>query len=174
MRPVFFYKPSNAATAPESGWQWGLRVWAPVVIAIGVICIESTGKFSSQNTSGWLRPFVERILGAMTDVAWGDLHHFIRKTGHFIGYGAVGFTFLRAWLHTLDRRGVRTLVAWRVQSAVLAILSTAVVACGDEFHQTFIPSRSGSPMDVLLDTTGALMLCLLVWLACWLSPCLRS
>jgi VanZ family protein len=142
-------------------------VWAPVVVAIGVICIESTGTFSSQHTSGWLRPIVERILGVMTDDTWGNLHHYLRKIGHFIGYGAVGFTFLRAWLHTLDRRGVRSLTAWRMQSSLLAMLSTALVASGDEFHQSFIPSRTGSPLDVLLDTLGALMLCVLVWLLCW-------
>jgi VanZ family protein len=143
-------------------------VWAPVVVAIGVICIESTGAFSSQHTSGWLRPIVERLLGHIDDIVWGNLHHYIRKTGHFLGYGAVGFTFLRAWLHTLDRRGRRSLTAWRLQSSLLAILSTALVASGDEFHQTFIPSRTGSPMDVLLDTIGALTLCLLVWLVCWI------
>jgi VanZ family protein len=167
MRPVFFYQPSNPTTAPESGWGWWLRVWAPVVIAIGVICAESTGTFSAQNTSGWLRPIFERLFGVMTEDAWGNLHHLIRKSGHFVGYGTVGFTFLRAWLHMLDRRGVRKLATWRIQSALLAILSTALVASADEIHQTFLPSRCGSPLDVLLDSTGALTLCLLVWLLFW-------
>ena len=60
-----------------------------------------------------------------------------------------------------------TLLAWRVESTILAIFSTAIVASCDEFHQTFLPGRTGSPVDVLLDTAGASALCLLVWLICW-------
>jgi len=167
MRPVFFYKPSLPTTPPDAGWRWWLRAWAPVVIAIAVICTESTDLFSSQNTSGWLRPVVERLFGHFNDATWANVHHYIRKTGHFVGYGTVGFTFLRAWLYTLDRRGPRPLLAWRLRSSLLAILSTALIASGDELHQTFIPSRSGSPLDMLLDTSGACTLCLLVWLLCW-------
>jgi VanZ family protein len=59
------------------------------------------------------------------------------------------------------------LLTWRIEASILSILSTAIVATGDEFHQTFIPSRTGTPVDVLLDTAGASVLCLAVWLVCW-------
>jgi len=166
MRPVFFYKPLPPQPS-EAGWRWALGVWTPVVIAIAIICAESTNTFSSQNTSDWLRPIVERWFGPIRDSAWELFHLYLRKTGHFAGYGAVCFTFLRAWLHTLTRRGPSTLIAWRLESSILAILSTAIVASCDEYHQTFIPSRSGTPLDVLLDTAGACMICLVVWLICW-------
>ena len=103
----------------------------------------------------------------MADSTWETIHHLLRKTGHFTGYGTVCFTFLRAWLHTLDRRGPMTLLAWRLQSSILAIFSTAIVASCDEFHQSFLPDRTGTPVDVVLDTAGACTLCLLVWLICW-------
>jgi VanZ family protein len=142
-------------------------VWTPVAIAIAVICIESTETFSAQNTSSWLRPIVEYCFGHINDATWYTFHHFVRKSGHFVGYGLVAFTFLRAWLHTLTRRGQSTLIAWRIESSILAILSTAIVASCDEYHQSFIPSRTGTPYDVLLDAVGACTLCLLVWLFCW-------
>jgi VanZ family protein len=167
MYSVFFYKPLRQSPRDEAGWLWWLKVWAPVVIAIAVICCESTNTFSSQNTSSWLRPIVERWFGLVKDSTWDSFHHALRKTGHFVGYGTVGFTFLRAWLHTLRRRGSSTLLSWRVESVILAIFSTAIVASADEFHQTFIPSRTGTPVDALLDTSGACALCLLVWLICW-------
>ncbi|MDP9049671.1 MAG: VanZ family protein [Acidobacteriota bacterium] len=144
-----------------------LKVWLPVVIAIAVICTESTSTFSSQNTSSWLRPILERWFGTFQDNTWELFHHYLRKSGHFVGYGTVGLTFLRAWLHTLARRGIPTLLSWRLESSILAILSTAIVATGDEFHQTFLSGRTGTPVDVLLDTCGATTLCLLVWLICW-------
>jgi VanZ family protein len=165
MRPVFFYKPTSSRT--DTSWRWWFNVWTPVVLAVAVICIESTATLSSQNTSGWLRPVVQRLVGAMNDSTWDFVHHAIRKTGHFVGYGTVGFTFLRAWLHTLGRRGSAELLPWRLESTILAIFSTAIVASGDEFHQSFLPSRTGTPVDVLLDTAGATTLCLLVWLICW-------
>jgi VanZ family protein len=57
----------------------------------------------------------------------------------FLGYGTVCLTFLRAWLYTLYGRGRYAAAAWRLESAILAILSTAIVASCDEFHQTFLP-----------------------------------
>lgn len=179
MRPVFFYKPFPRLPGSDAGWRWWFNVWVPVAIAVAVICVESTGTFSAQHTSAWLRPFFERVFGPFRDASWDEFHHILRKSGHFIGYGTVSFTFLRAWLHTLDRsgstpasladwgRGPGSLLSWRAEATVLAIFSTAIVASCDEFHQTFVPGRTGTPNDVLLDTAGAATLCLLVWLICW-------
>jgi VanZ family protein len=167
MRPVFFcrYQPSSSREAYD--WHWWLHVWLPVLLAIAVIATESTDTFSAQHTSSWLRPILERLFGAFKDATWDSFHHYLRKSGHFVGYGTVAFTFLRAWLHTLARRGRTGLLSWRLESSILAILSTAVVATCDEVHQTFIPSRTGTPVDVLLDTAGATTLCVAVWLICW-------
>lgn len=167
MRPVFFYRPLQRPTIAEKDLHWWFSVWAPVMLAIAVICVESTGTFSAENTSSWLRPIVERFFGAISDATWDAYHHYLRKTGHFVGYGTVAFTFLRAWLHTLGRRGASSLLSWRLESTVLAIISTATVASCDEFHQSFLSSRTGTPADVLLDTAGACVLCLLVWIICW-------
>jgi VanZ family protein len=167
MRPVFFCRSHRPSSREIYDWHWWLSVWSPVVIAIAVIVTESTDTFSSQHTSQWLRPFVERVFGTLTDARWDIFHHYMRKSGHFVGYGSVGLTFLRAWLHILARRGRSALLPWRLESSILAILSTALVASCDEFHQTFIPSRTGTPVDVLLDTVGAITLCSLVWLICW-------
>jgi len=173
MRSVFSAE-LESSNENESGWRWWAKVWLPAVIAVLVIAIESTGTFSADNTSGWLRPLYEKLFGGISDPAWDLLHHYIRKTGHFVGYGMVGFTFLRAWLHTLARRGLATLLAWRAKCTSLAILSTAVVASGDEFHQHFLPSRTSSPLDVLLDTAGACTMCLGVWLLCWRGRQMRG
>jgi VanZ family protein len=174
MGPVFFFKPLPWSSESMQGWRWWMRVWTPVVLAVAIICVESTATFSSQNTSDFLRPITERIFGAFTDPAWESFHHHLRKTGHFVGYGTVGFTFLRAWLHTLRRRGPSTLLSWRLEASILSIFSTAIIASADELHQTFLPSRTGTPVDVLLDTAGACTLCLIVWLICWSRPARRE
>jgi VanZ family protein len=167
MVQVFSHNPRQVSANAEADWRWLLRVWSPVAVAIAVICVESTRTFSSQNTSSWLRPIFQHWFGAIQDTTWDLFHHYLRKTGHFVGYGTVALTFLRAWLHTLAKRGAATLLAWRLEASILAIFSTVVVAGCDEFHQTFLPGRTGTPIDVLLDTCGATTLCLLVWLICW-------
>jgi len=71
MDPVFFFKSSAWSSEDKQGWRWWLRVWTPVVIAVLVICAESTDFFSSQNTSSALRPILERWFGAFTDRSEG-------------------------------------------------------------------------------------------------------
>ena len=75
------------------------------------------------------------------------LDHAVRKTAHFTEYAALGFVLV-AWLrHT--RRFERH-AYW------MALTAGALFACSDEWHQTFVPGRSGQLSDVLLDTTGCL------------------
>jgi VanZ family protein len=157
--PAFF--PDRPQRAFDRSW-W-LTAWLPAMVAVAIICTESTQTFGAENTSTWLRPIFERIFGRFQDANWEQLHHYLRKTGHFVGYGTVGLTFLRAWLCTLGRRTQPSLHTWRLRAIGLAIACAALVAAGDEFHQSFLPGRTGTPVDVLLDTCGACVLCLLVW-----------
>jgi VanZ family protein len=134
-----------------------LRAWLPVVLAIAVIATESTEYFGADRTSHPFRMVYEWLFGAVSNAAWEDIHLVIRKTGHFIGYGLVGLSWLRAWWMTLPESKF-----W--QDALLALLGTAAVASADEFHQTLLPNRTGLASDVLIDCTGAIVLQLLVYL----------
>ena len=136
-------------------WFW-LSAWGPVAVGVGVIAMESTPTFGSDRTSGPLRWLVQLFIGAIGDTAWDLLHHYIRKTGHFVGYGTLGLLWLRAWRMSLP--GARFLSA-----AVLALLGTALVASWDEWHQTFLPNRTGTPWDVVLDCCGAAIMLLIVY-----------
>ncbi len=50
-----------------------------------------------------------------------------------------------------------------LHDAVLALLGTALIASADEFHQTFLPNRTGMASDVLLDCCGVITLQLMVY-----------
>jgi VanZ family protein len=143
------------------GWRWA-RVWLPVAIACCVIAMESTKTMSSEHTSRFLRPFLERLFGHMDDLHWSEIHHLIRKSGHFIGYGLVCLTWLRAWLLTLASRTAWSVAAWRSRSVLLAVACTSLVAGCDEWHQTLLPGRTGQFSDVVLDACGGTVMCLLV------------
>jgi VanZ family protein len=42
---------------------------------------------------------------------------------------------------------------------------SALVACLDEWHQSYLPSRTGNLHDVLLDSTAALIAQIILFLA---------
>jgi VanZ family protein len=136
--------------------RYWISAWLPVAIGIGIIMIESTEWLGSNYTSAPLRWLFESIFGSVGDARWEILHHFIRKSGHFLGYGAMGLLWLRAWWMTLPRSRF-------LHDAFLALLGTALVASFDEWHQSFLPNRTGSPWDVLLDCCGAITLEVLVY-----------
>jgi len=137
-------------------WFW-ISAWLPVAIGIAAVVIESTKSFGSDHTSGPLRFVFETIFGHITDARWDVIHHLIRKTGHFVGYGLVGLAWLRAWRMTLPRGSYPV-------CAALGLIGTAIVASCDEWHQSYLPNRGSSAWDVLLDCAGALTMMLLVYL----------
>jgi VanZ family protein len=128
--------------------------WIPALIGIAVIVGESTATMSAENTSRWLLPFWVKLFGPIGPDRWAVIHHYIRKTGHFVGYGMVSLGFFDSWRVTLERRWTE----WRVRFrnvAGLALLSTLLLAIWDEWHQSFLPGRTSSPRDVALDFCGA-------------------
>lgn len=134
-----------------------ISTWWPVLIAIAVICLESTEFMGADHTSGPLRSIIEALFGPVGDDRWELVHHYIRKSGHFLGYGMVGLAWLRAWRRVLPRQTF-------FRCALLALAGTFLIAGSDEWHQTFLPNRTGLFRDVLLDCCGALVLITLEYL----------
>jgi VanZ family protein len=65
---------------------------------------------------------------------------------------------------------------WR-RASVLAVLCTLLIASLDEYHQSFLPSRTASPVDVGIDLCGAIAAQLILLLVIsWFSrrPDLRA
>jgi VanZ family protein len=144
-------------TYPRGPRLW-ISAWCPVIASTAVIVTESTEYFGANHTSGPLRWLFQHIFGPVSDVRWDVIHHLIRKSGHFLGYGVlVGLTWLRAWRMTLP-------TARPIASAALALLGTALLATWDEWHQSFLPNRTSSAWDVLLDCSGALVVLSIAWL----------
>jgi VanZ family protein len=120
-----------------------------------MIVAESTATMSADNTSRWLYPLWARLFGPISTLHWAEVHHLIRKTGHFVGYGGVSVAFLYGWLRTLHRRRGKYRPIW-LRAAFLAISCTLLIAILDEYHQSFLPSRTSSPIDVCIDLCGAI------------------
>jgi VanZ family protein len=74
----------------------------------------------------------------------------LRKLGHVTGYALL--TALWVWaLQGVVRRPI----LW-------AVLISLAYACTDEFHQTFVSGREGTPRDVGIDAIGMAIATLLI------------
>ncbi len=102
-----------------------------------------------------------------------QLDEVLRKTGHFAGYGILsGLVFLALKNTNSDRLrsvfsrpwGIYWHDFWRWEWVLLGMMVTVVTAAADEIHQTFIPSRTGRWQDVVLDSCGAMVLQVIVYL----------
>lgn len=136
-----------------------IAAWAAVLIWMAVIFFLSHQPGSE---SGELSSLItEKIIAAAEQIspALGDsvetLHTIVRKSAHFIAYLLLGILALNA----LQKSG-----AGGFRSYAYAFLIAAAYAMSDEFHQLFIPGRSGEIRDVGIDSAGAATGLLLFWL----------
>lgn len=153
--------PASAATqgpAYDHSSKEILKGWIAAGLWIGIIAVESTNYLSSEHTSRFLFPILHYLFG-ITAKQFSPLHVFIRKGGHFVGYAMLSFLLFRAWRATLP-----SLKRWAFKWSAIAFFMTAFVASMDEWHQTYIPSRTGTLHDVFLDSFAALtMQALIAW-----------
>jgi VanZ family protein len=129
------------------------KTWTAAVLWLGLIAVESSRFLSSENTGKFLYELLTRFVGSLNLDTFEVWHHYLRKTGHVIGYAVLSWLLFRAWRATLasiwDGR-------WAFRWAAIAFLMTATAASLDEWHQSFIPTRTGTIWDVLLDSSAAL------------------
>lgn len=150
-----------------------LRNWWPVVFWLGVIRAESTDTASATNTTAVLYKVIVAVAPHVEPSFVERLDEVLRKTGHFLGYGILAVLVFFA-LRNTNRDRLRNVLRrpwgnclhdlWRLEWAALGVLVTIVTASFDEIHQTFIPSRTGRWQDVVLDTCGAAVMQVLIYL----------
>jgi len=132
--------------------------WWPALAWAIVISLFSTRAFTSENTGRIIIPILHWLMPHAAMATLLEIHHVIRKSGHFTEYFILSLLVLRGMRG--DSRDVR--LGW-------AITAVAIVACYaslDEIHQIFVPGRTPAIADVLLDTVGGL--CAQIAVAVWM------
>ena len=128
-----------------------LKYWLPLVSWLGVIFVGSTDLMSAQHTSRFIVPFLRWLNPDISWAAINTIHTVIRKLGHVSEYAILA---LLLWRALCSGRTLRTKTPI-LFSAVL--LACTVFAAVDEFHQSFVGTRTPSDRDVLLDSAGAFL-----------------
>ncbi len=150
-----------------------LRNWWPAVFWVGVIFTESTDMASAKNTGGLLYSVISFVAPHVDQGFVDVLNEVLRKTGHFLGYGILSVLVFLALKNT-NRDRLRNLVRrpwgiylhdlWRLEWGFIGVMAAIGMATYDEIHQTFIPSRTGRWQDVIIDTSGAIAMQVVVYL----------
>ena len=124
-----------------------LRYWLPVLLWIGLIFWLSTGVFSAQNTYMFFEPVLRFFMPSLSKKEIFVLHIILRKMAHATEYFISGLLLFRAFKDESDKRREWH---WAASSLLLVVL----IAVSDEFHQTYVSTRTASFVDVGIDVLG--------------------
>lgn len=136
-----------------------LKYWLPVFIWLGMIFVGSTNLLSTEQTSRFVVPFLQWLKPDISAEALAQIHFVVRKLGHIFEYAILAMLLWRA-----VRGGTNLRMSMSFVFAAVWLVC-AIFATSDEFHQSFVSSRTAASSDVLIDVCGAtvgLAICLII------------
>src|SRR2546425_6262332 len=137
---------------PLANWQSRQsRLWryAPLILWMVVIFFASTSEFSTSNTALLIQPMLRWLFPHISDERIALFHFLVRKAGHFTEYAILGLLAARAF-------SASSHAALRLSWFLAALILVSVYALSDEYHQSFVPSRTSSIYDSFIDIAGGL------------------
>lgn len=137
-----------------------VKYWLPVLLWMTLIFSASTDTLSSSNTSRVIGPLLHWFYPDVSEETVSLVQTLVRKSGHLSEYAILALLVWRA-IHKPVKGEFRPM---RWPESALTLLLVSIYAAGDEFHQSFVPSRQGSLGDVSLDMCGAAAGLLALWL----------
>jgi len=129
--------------------------YLPLIIWLGFISFASSDGFNASNTSRIIGPLILWLFPNTSPETLEVVHYLTRKLAHFTEYAILGFLAARAF-----RTSPRPAISQRWFLICLALI--VVYALFDEYHQSFVPSRTASIFDSMIDTVGGLIALLIV------------
>ena len=136
--------------------------YLPLIAWMAFISFASTGNFSAGNTSRIIGPLVLWLFPDTTPETMVAIHGVTRKIAHLAEYALLGILAARAFRGS-PREALRN--RWFLVSLALVV----VYALVDEYHQSFVPSRTGTIYDSLIDMVGGFAALIAVRLRDWAS-----
>ena len=127
-----------------------LKYWIPVLLWMILIFWMSTKTFSEQNTASIVHPVLRFLTPSISQDMIDMIHKVIRKLAHSAEYFVLGLLLFRAFRS--DSKELR-ISRWVFSSFIVLVL---YAAC-DEFHQTFVHTRTASLNDVEIDMAGGII-----------------
>jgi VanZ family protein len=127
-----------------------VKYWLPVLLWMGFIFWMSTGMFSAQNTFDFLQRILRSVDPTISNTIVRLINNSLRKAGHVTEFFISGLLVYRAFRAGSSEPRI---FRWAMFSAVFVVL----FAASDEYHQSFVASRTASVLDVCIDSGGGLI-----------------
>ena len=132
-----------------------LSRYGPVILWAALIFIGSSDLLSASHTSTFLIRPLRLLFPSASETTLNTIHFALRKLGHFTEYAILASLAARAF-RTSSQPWLRQRWFWTALSFVI------VYALFDEFHQSFVPSRTASIYDSMIDMVGGLTALVLI------------
>ena len=123
--------------------------WLPVLLWAAVIFLFSTEHFAAPQSSRILGPLLHWLFPGITPEQVSSVQFVVRKLGHCFEYFVLAVLLYRALYAESGGRS-------SVRPAAMTMGLAVIWAITDEFHQSLVPSRTASIVDVMIDGFGAL------------------
>lgn len=94
-----------------------------------------------------------------------SMQFFVRKGAHITEYFLLTlciFLPLRVWIPQKTEKEKK--LRFFLHDLLPTFLLSVICAAADEFHQTFVPGRCGTPTDVLVDSVGVILACSILFI----------
>ena len=124
-----------------------LKYWLPAIAVMALVFPVGNKALASPRVYEVFMAVVHAVFPHISRRAAGRAYILFRKTGHFITYGLIASLVFRALRAGRGRR-------WRPDLLIAAAGIAAGYAFLDEFLQSFVPNRTGSPIDWAVDCAG--------------------
>ena len=127
------------------------RLWryGPLLTWSALIFLFSSSVMSASNTGSILRPILLGLFPHASDATIYFIHFGLRKAAHFTEYAILAWFAARA-LRTSSHEILRH--RW----FLISLLFVVIYSLTDEFHQSFVSTRTASIYDCMIDSAGGL------------------
>jgi VanZ family protein len=122
----------------------------PVIAWMLLIFAGSSDVLSAEHTSRFLVPFLLWLDPAISYQSIELIHLLFRKAGHVTEYAILAVLLWRALRGSFAALSRRTI-------SICTFFVAASFAASDEFHQSFVPSRTATLHDVFIDCVGVML-----------------
>ena len=117
------------------------RYWQIVFPILIMLLIWSFSAQNGESSDSLSIPLAEKL---------GLTNGIVRKIAHFIIYAMLGASLANFFRSTEEKKFPS------LKAIILSLLIAVIYSSIDEYHQSFIPERDGNPIDILIDSLGAM------------------
>jgi len=129
--------------------------YGPLIVWATLIFIGSSDLLSASHTGTFIVRPLHWLLPNASEAMLASIHFIVRKAGHFTEYAILALLAARAF-RTSSNQILCERWFW------ISLIFVFMYSLSDEFHQSFVPTRTASIYDSMIDSFGGLTMLVLL------------